>query len=296
MKNVADIAVEVEKLVQKQDVRTRFFNHIDQFYAMAESYGKALQSYSNKLTKTKAQIEQYSPEQIQEYKDQRPDSPGINLYDVCPPPEGWKQTNNICCNYYFELSEPLMTYHPGEPVNPILWLGTSGDSIVQREPTDAEKLTCDYILLAIAHDHESTKPTDTKIFQPEYKGKWFKRDTFFNPDAMKPTIWTKYFENLYNVSLLNRALGRVSDDIESCRKQDEDSGKPPIGQTDRKILNILRSLDETEALTSEAIADRLTDLPGDECIILDASTIRKNHLKQLEPYGLTKTEHGYCIR
>jgi hypothetical protein len=134
MKNVADIAVEVEKLVQNQDVRTRFLIHIDKFFAMAESYGKALQPYSNKLTKAKVQIEQYTPKQIQEYKDQRPDSPGINLYDVCPPPEGWKQTNNICCNYYFELSEPLMEYHPGEPVNPILWLGTCGDSIVQREP------------------------------------------------------------------------------------------------------------------------------------------------------------------
>jgi len=224
MKNVADIAVEVEKLVQKQDIRTSFFNHIDQFYAMAESYGKALQPYSNKLTKAAAQIEQYSPEQIQEYKDQHPDSDGISLYDVCPPPKGWIKTNNSCCNYYFKLSEPLMTYHPGEPVNPILWLGTSGDSIVQREPTDDERLTCDYILLAIAHDHESTKPTDAKIFQAEYKGQWFKRDTFFSPNAMKPNSWTKYFENQYNVSSLNRALGRVLSDIQSHNQSaDKDS-------------------------------------------------------------------------
>jgi hypothetical protein len=214
MKNVADIAVEVDKLVQNQDVRTRFLIHIDRFYAMSEAYGRSLQPYLDELKKTKAQVKQYTPKQIQEYRDQHPDSPGINLYDVCPPPEGWIKTDNSCCNSFFEF-DYLVSYRPTEYPNPVLWLGVVGSSAVQRKPTDTEKLTCAYVLLAIARDYNLNKDLNTPIFQPEYKGKWFKRDTFFNPNAMKPTIWTKYFENLYNVSSLNRALGRVLSDIES---------------------------------------------------------------------------------
>jgi hypothetical protein len=58
---------------------------------------------------------------------------------------------------------------------------------------------------------------------------------------------------------------------------------------------MLAALPETKGMTGDEIADALAKLK-DKPIILDASTIRKRHLKQLEPYGLLSTEHGYCIR
>ena len=69
----------------------------------------------------------------------------------------------------------------------------------------------------------------------------------------------------------------------------------PIGPTARKILNMLLALDETQGMTSETMSEKLANLPYDR-ENLDASTIRKNHLPQLVPYGLVKTQHGYCIR
>jgi len=214
MFNITEIANRVDKLVKDQDVRTRFLNHINRFYAMAESYGRSLQPYLDELKKTAVQIEQYSPEQIQEYRDQRPDSPGINLYDVCPPPEGWIKTDNSCCNSFFEF-DYLVSYRPTEYPNPVLWLGVVGSSAVQRKPTDTEKLTCAYVLLAIAHDYNLNKDLNTPIFQAEYKGKWFKRDVFLKSINIMPNIWGKYFKNQDNLPLLECAYNDVLKDIKS---------------------------------------------------------------------------------
>lgn len=71
--------------------------------------------------------------------------------------------------------------------------------------------------------------------------------------------------------------------------------RPPLGDTAQQIYDMLSALPETKGMTGDEIADALATLK-DNPIILDASTIRKRHLIQLEPYGLLRTEHGYCIR
>lgn len=74
--------------------------------------------------------------------------------------------------------------------------------------------------------------------------------------------------------------------------------KPPLSKTARDMLEILTALPETVALSSEGIVDELCDKFPDTHGLKppDASSIRKRHLPQLKPYGLTKTPHGYCIR
>jgi hypothetical protein len=70
----------------------------------------------------------------------------------------------------------------------------------------------------------------------------------------------------------------------------------PLSKTAQKIYDILRALPETQGLTADQIADRLSALPKEESEIHEAGSIRRRHLPQLKPYGLLKTEHGFCIR
>ncbi|MBN2512536.1 MAG: helix-turn-helix transcriptional regulator [Sedimentisphaerales bacterium] len=67
----------------------------------------------------------------------------------------------------------------------------------------------------------------------------------------------------------------------------------PVGDIAQKVYNILNALPETKGLTASQISEKLA---AEHKIILDDSTLRKNHLKQLEKYGLKSTQHGYCIR
>ncbi|MEN6384377.1 MAG: hypothetical protein ABFD79_04190 [Phycisphaerales bacterium] len=89
-------------------------------------------------------------------------------------------------------------------------------------------------------------------------------------------IWGKeYLENLQRKALLRNHT------------------RLPVGDIAQKIYDILKVLPEMQGLTSEGISDELMRIHK---INLDASTIRKRHLPQLEPYGLILSEFGYCIR
>ncbi len=145
---------------------------------MVEGYGQAQRPYSEKLENAKKQIDKFTPEQLEKYK--LPNGRiEISLVDVCPPPEGYVKMN-YWDNYFVNI--PLGTiYRPKEPVNPLLWFGISGNASLQRKPDDNEKLMCEYVRLAIIHDYVlrySGTPTDSYIFNDNYKGRWFQRDEF----------------------------------------------------------------------------------------------------------------------
>lgn len=76
-------------------------------------------------------------------------------------------------------------------------------------------------------------------------------------------------------------------------KAKTNKGKPPLGDVAGKIYEKLMSLPEHKGMTSPMLSDWLCQ---EHRIILDDSTIRKNHLKQLKPYGLKgKKKIGYYI-
>jgi hypothetical protein len=203
-----EIANKVDKLIIDPTVRARFTKHIDQFCIMVEDYGQALQPYAEKLERTKKQL----------MKIKQPPNTRIRLVDKCPPPKGWIKTfytDNYCVNVPMSV-----IYRPSEPVNPLPWFGIFGNPGIQREPTENEKLMCEYMLLAVIHDRELRQPTDRPLFSNKYNDKWFERDKF------REAVWT-YYHYSYNkpsllcypatdqekLSQLNRALERVKADL-----------------------------------------------------------------------------------
>ncbi|MCE5185405.1 MAG: hypothetical protein LLF76_04700 [Planctomycetaceae bacterium] len=70
--------------------------------------------------------------------------------------------------------------------------------------------------------------------------------------------------------------------------------RPPLGDIAQLIYEKLKSLPEHQAMTCPKIGEWLAQ---DHKIILDDSTIRKNHLNRLKPYGLFHAKRiGYCLR
>ena len=76
--------------------------------------------------------------------------------------------------------------------------------------------------------------------------------------------------------------------------QQSKKSRPPLGDVAKLIYQKLKSLPETDAMTTPQIADWLAE---SHKILLDEATIRTNHLKQLESYGLFHIKRiGYCLR
>ena len=74
------------------------------------------------------------------------------------------------------VNVPMGTiYRPKEPINPVLWFGTSGDPRLQRKPSQEERIMCDYVRLVALHDHVlryTGTLSDNYIMNENYNGKW----------------------------------------------------------------------------------------------------------------------------
>lgn len=217
---VHNIANKVDNLILDKDVLAYIRDHISKLCKMVEDYGQVLQPYVKKLKKAKKRIEKFTPEQLEQYK--LPNGKiEVSLVKLCPPPADWikmSYQDNLFIN-----NDMGVIYRPAEPVNPLLWFGISGNTNLQRKPTQNEKLMCNYVRIAIIHDYElrySGTPTDSYIFSDDYKGKWFERDKFYED------VWTYYYYDNQGPSLLhhsataqeklsqlNRALKHVQADL-----------------------------------------------------------------------------------
>jgi hypothetical protein len=70
--------------------------------------------------------------------------------------------------------------------------------------------------------------------------------------------------------------------------------RPPLGDIAAMIHGKLKTLPEDAGMKGPEIANWLAT---DKKILIDETTLRKNHLSQLEPYGLYhKPRIGYCLR
>jgi hypothetical protein len=144
-------------------------------------------------------------------------------------------------------------YRPAEPVNPLLWFGIFGSAGIQRKPTKKEKLMCMYVLLAIIHDYELRKPTDTPVFSEKYEGEYFDRDGF------RENIW-KYYHcasdsqfysikeeiNTEKLSQLTCALENVRADLDIAERpeQSQKNGEKPTASSDDKTGDVKPIKDE----------------------------------------------------
>jgi hypothetical protein len=205
-----EIVDNVDSLILEKAVLARFRNYVTKLCKIVESYGQAQQPYSRKLENLEKAIDKGKFIIPQAMWRKRPDGSfrGPPLVELCPPPKGYVKMNYWDNNF---INVPLGTiYRPAEPVNPLLWFGLSGDTSLQRKPSENERLMCDYVRLAIIHDYElrySGTPTDSYIISDKYKGKWFERDGFCRD------FWTHYRNNNEKLSHLHRAREHVQADL-----------------------------------------------------------------------------------
>lgn len=107
----------------------------------------------------------------------------------------------------------------------------------------------------------------------------------------------------FQYKMLNALFGeyKLEDDYrirralkEAAKGFREKAHRPALGEVAGWIYEKLKSLPEHQAMILPQIADWLAN---EKNHILDEDTIRKNHLKQLKPYGLQhKKRIGYYIR
>ena len=128
---------------------------------------------------------------------------------------------------------------------------------LQRDPTEDEKLMCEYVLLAIIHDWELNEPTDRQFFSNKYNGKEFafigmvpdgegirftESETvkltdickwvwqyFLNPVLGKPDLIETRPTALEALHRLNRALEHVQADLANSEQAETDSQQKKIG-------------------------------------------------------------------
>jgi hypothetical protein len=221
MVEIYEITNEIHRrITENPAIKNRFTKHIDLFCTMVEDYGQALQPYADKLEKAKKLIDKFTPEQLEKYKC--PDGKiRVSVVAVCPPPKSWVHTN-WDDNSFINVDMGVI-YRPKEPVNPLLWFGVFVcNPSTQRSPEDDEKLMCEYVRLAIIHDYDlrySGTPTDTPILSADYKGKWFRRNEFFEK------VWFNYYQVEQNkLSQLERALNRVQTDLARTKESQPAKG------------------------------------------------------------------------
>ena len=205
---VDEIANKVDHLLVDTTVRARFRDHIDRLCKMVEDYGQALQSYAKKLREAEIPWKQTK-------------SP-LPLSEFCPPPAGWVEITYPYRDKQFIKGGSSVTHRPKEPVNPLLWFGTFGDPCPQREPTEDEKLMCEYVLLGLIHDYELQQPTNSRVFSGKYAGKWFDRDNFrletggyYLYPNKEATLLCHSATAQEKLSHLNRTLDHVQADLAS---------------------------------------------------------------------------------
>jgi hypothetical protein len=100
--------------------------------------------------------------------------------------------------------------------------------------------------------------------------------------------------NQLNIKEQIQAIQTAAKIRKSKQKQDTGAEKPPLTEIAGLIYEKLKSLPEHKAMKAPDIADWLSK---EHNTTLDETTIRKNHLKKIEPYGLkNKPKVGYYIR
>ena len=220
---VHEIANKVDELVIDATIRARFTGHIDRLCKMVEDYGQALQPYVKKLREAEIRWKQSKSQ--------------LSLFEFCPPPAGWVEITYPYWDKQFIKGGSSVTHRPKEPVNPLLWFGIFGDPGVQREPTEDEKLMCEYVLLGVIHDYELRQPTDQRICPRKYAGKWFEREKFcqevgayylYPTDANLRFHRATYHEKLWQ---LKRAVKHVQADLASKQQAEQKSREPSGGDT-----------------------------------------------------------------
>lgn len=140
--------------------------------------------------------------------------------------------------------------------------------------------------------------TDKKLYECKFEfiekadlRKWCEEgQVYFLCDLMSSgRTATNEYSNLY---LIRSALDKGRKAVKN-EKTTLDI-KPPLGEIAALIYEKLKNLPEHNAMNLPMIAQWLND---EHEINIDESTIRTNHIPQLQPYGLYhKKRIGYCLR
>lgn len=273
------IVNEVDRIVTSNSTaRDIFTGHIDRLCKMVEDYGQAQQPYAQQLEKAEKQVKNFTPKQLAKYR-QADGTIRISLNDFCPLPKGYEKVD------YWEnefVNIPMgVIYRPSRPVNPLPWFGFIGSARIQREPTEDEKLMCQYVLLAIVHDYElrfSGTPTDYFIYTKDYEGKWFQWKKFCEE------VWIYYHYPVQEITLhrhtttpqeklsqLNRAFSHVHADIAI----QADSGKPGMKKKSEP--------DKPE----DALQSKLSQIANEVDLIISNPISKEYFLQKLKSFNKT---------